>query len=78
MALYKDSSHVKYSSDAAFDQVHDPGTAAPFAGIYRCTRCGHEIGIAAGHTLPPQTHPQHPASLGSIQWQLLVYAEHNK
>ena len=78
MALYKYSNNLTQSSDNAFDQVHDPGISAPYAGIYRCTKCGHEIGIAAGHTLPPQPHPQHPAHLGPIQWKLLIYAQHNQ
>ena len=77
MALYKHGQRLTQSQDAAFDAVHSPGIAAPFAGIYRCTACGHEIGIASGHTLPPQTHPQHPPSLGAIRWQLLVFAQHN-
>ncbi len=78
MALYKNPTYVKQVSDTAFDAVHDPGIAAPHAGIYRCTKCGHEIGIAEGHTLPPQIHPQHAPSMGAIKWQLLVFAQHNK
>lgn len=77
MALYKYGNQLTQSDDAAFDQVHEPGVPAPHAGVYRCMKCGHEIGIAAGHTLPPQSHPQHPTSLGSIQWKLLVYAQHH-
>lgn len=76
MALYQDKIHVKHSVHQAFDAVHNPGINAPFAGIYRCTGCGHEIGIAQGHTLPPE-HPRHPARV-AIQWQLLVFAEHKK
>lgn len=76
MALYKNAQMLKQSSDAAFDQIHAPGVAAPYAGIYRCAVCGHEIAIAFGHTLPPQGHSQHP--LGRpIQWQLAVFAQHN-
>jgi hypothetical protein len=78
MALYKDPTHLRQVNDSAFDLIHDPGIPALHAGIYRCTKCGHEIGIAAGHILPPQTHPQHPPSLGPIKWQLLVYAQHNQ
>jgi hypothetical protein len=76
MALYKDSVNVNASSDAAFDQEHQPGIAAPFAGIYRCAGCGHEIGIAATHTLPSQNHPQHGTNQGKIRWKLLVFAQH--
>ena len=78
LALYKYGHSLTQSQDGAFDAVHSPGIAAPNAGIYKCTGCGHEIGIASGHTLPPQSHPQHPASLGPIRWKLLVYAQHNQ
>lgn len=78
MALYKYSNHLTQISDEAFDKKHEPGTPAPHAGIYRCVACGHEIGIAQDHTFPPQNHHQHQPGLGRIQWQLLVYAQHNK
>ena len=75
MALYKYPTYLSKSDDAAFDGSHSPGATAPHAGIYRCTGCGWEIGIAEGHTLPPQSHHAHSAS---IKWQLCVYAEHKK
>ncbi len=78
MASYKHSEFLQANQSEEFDKTHEPGVAAPYAGIYKCTKCKHEIGIAAGHTLPPQSHPQHPTSLGPIQWQLVVYAMHNK
>lgn len=78
MASYKNPKFVSTSTSAEFDKFLAPGSPAPYAGIYKCRACGHEIGIAEGHTLPPQSHPQHPASLGAIQWQLAVYAVHNK
>lgn len=77
MAMYKYQKFIKQSTSEEFDKLHKPGINAPFAGIYRCNGCGHEIGIAEGHTLPPQTHAQHPQHL-PIQWQLAVYAAHNK
>lgn len=77
MALYQDGSRVSKVTDPAFDAIHNPGNAAPHAGIYQCTVCKHEIGIAAGHTLPSQSHAQHPASSGPIKWRLQVYAQHN-
>jgi hypothetical protein len=77
MALYQESSVLTQVQDKAFTATHTPGTSAPFAGIYRCTRCNHEIGIAEGHTLPAQTHGKHPESLGDIIWQLAVFAQHN-
>lgn len=73
MALYKYTQYVTQSNDAAFDAGHSPGTAAPHAGIYRCTGCGYEIGIAAGHTLPPESHHKHTAK---IVWRLAVFAQH--
>lgn len=76
MAIYKDGSRLTQTQDAAFDADHNPGIAAPHAGIYRCTGCDHEIGIAAGHTLPSQGHSQHGPNQGPIRWRLLVYAVH--
>jgi hypothetical protein len=78
MALYKEKKFLVESSHTAFDSTHNPGVAAPDAGIYRCTKCGHEIGIAQGHTLPSQVHAKHPPSLGDIKWQLIVFAQHNQ
>jgi hypothetical protein len=74
MALYKHGQYLQQTSDAAFDKISEPGTAAPHPGIYRCEGCGREIGIANGHTLPPQSHHQHTQSQGSIRWRLIVYA----
>lgn len=76
MASYKYDKSVTKIDHVAFDTVHTPGTAAPDAGIYKCTGCGHEIGIAKGHNLPPQIHSQHPSSK-PILWQLSVFAVHN-
>jgi len=75
MALYKQGSHLTHVEDSAFDQIHQPGIAAPYPGIYRCTGCGDEIAIAGGHTLPPQNHHQHGLLGGEIRWQLLVYPQ---
>lgn len=77
MALYQDKVHVKQTTHAAFDKICNPGTEAPFAGIYRCVSCGHEIGIAETHKLPSEHHKGHKPD-APIRWQLLVYAEHNK
>jgi hypothetical protein len=78
MANYKNPKFLATSTSADFDKLHAPGSHAPYAGIYKCHACGHEIAIAEGHVLPPQTHPQHPANLGPIQWRLAVCAVHNK
>ena len=77
MALYKYGQHLTKSEDGAFDAKHAPGVAASHAGVYICAGCGHEIGIAEGHKLPPQDHHQH-ANATKIEWQLLVYAQHQK
>ncbi len=76
MALYKDTLHVTSSTDAIFDAVNKPGTAAPRAGIYRCIVCGKEIVSEESNALPPQNHHQHAPNAGAIQWKLLVYAQH--
>lgn len=74
MALYKNGNNLSSSTSEAFDTKHAPGTEAPHAGIYKCTSCGDEIGIAKTHKLPPQNHKQHAANAGKIEWQLIVYA----
>jgi hypothetical protein len=72
MALYKYPVYVEQTNDAAFDQLINPSTPAPWPGIYRCHACGHEIAIASGHALPPQNHHQHRVGLGPIQWRLVA------
>lgn len=74
MAQYKHGQHLTQSQHEAFDARLSPGTVTINAGIYRCAVCGDEIGIAKGHTLPPQNHHQHAPGLGPVQWQLLVFA----
>jgi hypothetical protein len=70
VAFYKYSDQVTPNDNPAFDTIHQPGATPPFAGIYRCEVCGHEIGTAGGQPLPPQTH--HPHERGSITWRLIV------
>ena len=72
MALYKTANFLKHSTHANFDKTYSPGDPTPDPGIYKCIVCGDEIGIAKGHTLPPQNHHQHRPGLGSIKWQLIV------
>ena len=78
MALYKEKKFVESIKGAEanpyFDKDHRPGEDAPVAGIYRCTGCGREIGIAAGHKLPAQ----HLAGAEShiVLWRLAVFADH--
>jgi len=76
MAWYKYGEFLKQSTGDAYDSEYHPGVAAPHAGVYRCAGCGREIGIAQGHTLPPQSHHQHTLAEGAIRWKLLVYADH--
>lgn len=76
MALYKYSQYLQTSNDSAFDTVHSPGAKAPYAGIYRCRICAYEVGIAEGHTLPPEGHHKH-SSGSKIEWQLCVRAHHS-
>ncbi len=77
MAMYKYEGYLAKSAHAEFDKNHEPGVAAPNAGIYRCMGCGREIGIASGHILPPQNHHAHTNAQGTIRWRLIVYADHD-
>lgn len=74
MATYKYISNLHLSNGVGFDQLHNPGVAAPYPGIYKCVNCGDEIAIAGGHVLPPQNHHQHGPLQRPIQWQLVVAA----
>ena len=74
MALYKYSAYLQINQHQEFDNSHSPGAVAENAGVYRCTGCNDEIGIAKGHHLPPQNHHQHSQAQGAIRWQLIVCA----
>jgi hypothetical protein len=74
MALYKHGQYLQVSTSSAFDVSQSPGEKAANPGVYRCVACGHEIGIAKDHTLPPQNHHQHKPGIGAISWQLIVCA----
>lgn len=74
MAWYKNANFLQINQHGNFDVAHPPGKAADDAGIYRCTTCGHEIGIAKTHTLPPQNHHTHTNG-APIRWQLIVAAQ---
>lgn len=78
MAQYKYSQFLNQNNHAEYDKRYSPGAEAANAGIYRCTGCGDEIGIAKGHRLPPQNHHQHNSGQGAIEWQLLVFAQQKK
>lgn len=76
MAYYKYPQLLTPLQHKNFDTFLSPGSDASDAGIYRCEGCGHEIGIAKGHTMPPQGHHSHTAAQGSIWWRLIVAAIH--
>jgi hypothetical protein len=75
MAFYKYMTHLVPNQHQAFDNLWEPGTSAPSAGVYRCEVCGHEIGIAKTHVLPPQNHHTHRAGAPPIRWRLIVAAQ---
>ena len=72
MAFYKHGQFLTKNDNAAFDDVHSPGGATPFSGIYRCMGCGHEVTSVYDHPLPPQNHHQHTRAQGTIRWRLVV------
>ena len=77
MAWYKEPKYLQQKNLGEFDEDNHPGIKAPFAGIYRCMGCGREIGIASGHTLPPQDHHAHTQQQGAIRWRMIVFANHD-
>jgi hypothetical protein len=77
MALYKYASYLAVSQDASFDQLYNPGTLTPFAGIFRCSGCGREIVSEHPKPLPSQNHHQHFPNQGPILWRMIVWADHN-
>lgn len=65
--LYKDQGRAD-----EFKALHNPGTKAPFPGIYRCAACGFEVVSEKDKPLPPQDNwHRHEAP---ILWLLLVRA----
>ena len=78
MALYKYAEYLQKSSHKAFDTITPVSQPAPYPGIYRCEGCGHEIAIAGGHKLPPETHHVHTKAQGDIRWRLIVTHGANK
>ena len=78
MAQYKERQVLIQSTSAAFDTRHAPGTRVENPGIYRCRGCGEEIAMAKHTKLPPQSHHEHEAGVGKVEWQLIVFAEQTK
>ena len=52
MPLYKDADQFECKNLAAFDPCYEPGTLAPYTGIYACEWCGYEHIANAGDALP--------------------------
>jgi hypothetical protein len=72
MAQYKYFEFLKKNENSVFDNLHEPGAAAPYSGIYRCAACGKEDVAVQGKPLPPQNHHQHAPGIGPIRWQLII------
>ncbi|KWE26913.1 hypothetical protein [Burkholderia territorii] len=83
MALYRIGGYFTCGSGRAFRENLPPGSEAIVAGIYRCTICGDEIGIAKAQALPSDDEHRHdldPPSdplldRGPTAWQLIAAAE---
>jgi hypothetical protein len=69
MAKYRESKYLSHSDSSIFTRTFDPGESAPYGGIYRCTGCNREIGIAQYHMLPTQNNHQHVIRALPIRWQ---------
>jgi hypothetical protein len=72
MAHYKYSKDLTQLNGREFDDIHQPGAATPFSGIYRCEGCGWSITSLRLQPLPPPDHHEHAASQGAIRWRLVV------
>ncbi len=72
MAVFKNKDYFEHSTNAAFDQIHEPGDHAPHSGIYRCEGCGENAVSTYSHPLPPQNHHQHTVAQGAIRWRLIA------
>ena len=83
MALYRIGGYFTCGSGRAFSENLPPGSEVRVAGIYRCTVCGDEIGIAKSQRLPSEEAHRHdfdPPSdpviaPGPTAWQLIAAAE---
>ena len=72
MAWYKYATHLEQKNLDEFDKIYEPGSTAPWSGIYRCEGCAREVVHTMGKSLPPQNHHQHAYGQGTIRWRLLV------
>ena len=78
MAWYQYGNYFIQATGVEFNNDYDPGSKAPYPGIYRCMGCNREVAVSLGHTLPPQSHHTHtiPAQ-GMVRWRLIIYADPN-
>jgi hypothetical protein len=75
MALYQNGNELTHQVHQKFDEVHTPGTSAPYSGIYICTNCRDEVACNHSQPLPPQNHRQHNPARGDVRWKLLVQTQ---
>ena len=74
MALYQELGFLIQSRQTDFDRRSPPGAVATASGIYRCMRCGREMAVEKGYTLPSQGKHDHGFEFGPASWQLIVAA----
>ena len=75
MAQYKYSTYFQTSTAAVFDDVHQPGSAAPQSGIYRCNGCNGELVVQQDSPLPDGGRHRHDAMCGPVAWKLIAHAD---
>ena len=74
MAYFKYQHFLEQRPGMEFDDLHEPGAAAPLSGVYRCEICGRSTAALHGRPLPGlENHPEHPDG-EAILWRLIVQA----
>ena len=76
MTLFRRSNDVEVSISPEFDREYTPEETPIHTGIYRCRGCGCEIVAEANKPFPPEKHPRHSPTQGTIRWRLAVAAQH--
>lgn len=79
MAWYVDSNSIEKVKPEKqwWNETYKPHDQVPVSGIYKCTGCKREITSNKGDVFPPQNHHQHPTTVGSIKWKLIVRTNTN-